>query len=78
MPTLFSLPANAYALSGVGVAARLPFGCQDLCVRATWKYHGISAARLEQDLAAFPAKVAHIEELIAQGVPPENIEILSP
>jgi glutathione S-transferase len=37
-------------------------------VRATWKYHGISAALLEQDLAAFPAKVAHIEELIARGV----------
>ncbi len=37
-------------------------------VRATWKYHGISAARLEQDLAGFPAKVAHIEDLAERGV----------
>jgi glutathione S-transferase len=37
-------------------------------VRASWKYHGITAARLEDDLAAFPAKVAHVEDLAARGV----------
>jgi glutathione S-transferase len=37
-------------------------------VRASWKYHGITAARLEQDLAELPAKLAHVEELIERGV----------
>lgn len=37
-------------------------------VRSTWKYHGISAARLQEDLAGLPAKLAHVEELAAAGV----------
>jgi glutathione S-transferase len=37
-------------------------------VRGTWKYHGISAERLHEDLAGLPAKLAHIEELAARGV----------
>lgn len=37
-------------------------------VRASWKYHGITAARLEQDLAEFPAKLDHVEDLAARGV----------
>jgi glutathione S-transferase len=37
-------------------------------VRASWKYHGISCELLASDLAAFPAKVAHIEQLAADGV----------
>ena len=32
-------------------------------VRATWRYHGITAARLHDDLAGLPAKIAHIEQL---------------
>jgi glutathione S-transferase len=36
-------------------------------VRATWKYHGITAERLAGDLAGLPAKVAHVEELAADG-----------
>jgi glutathione S-transferase len=37
-------------------------------VRATWRYHGITAARLHDDLAALPAKIEHIQELADGGV----------
>jgi glutathione S-transferase len=37
-------------------------------VRGTWKYHGISAARLQEDLAGLPQKLAHVETLAADGV----------
>lgn len=36
--------------------------------RASWKYHGITCERLAEDLAGFPAKVAHIQQLLADGV----------
>lgn len=37
-------------------------------IRATWKYHGITAARLAEDLAGLPAKLDHIDALVADGV----------
>jgi len=37
-------------------------------VRSTWKYHGITAEILHDDLAGLPAKLAHIEDLAARGV----------
>jgi glutathione S-transferase len=37
-------------------------------VRGSWRYHGITAERLEQDLAGLPAKLAHIERLFDEGV----------
>jgi glutathione S-transferase len=37
-------------------------------VRSTWKYHKITAERLHDDLAGLPAKLAHIEQLAADGV----------
>jgi glutathione S-transferase len=37
-------------------------------VRASWKYHRISAARLQEDLAGLPELLAHIEQLGADGV----------
>jgi glutathione S-transferase len=36
-------------------------------VRATWRYHKITATRLHDDLAGLPAKVAHIEQLAEDG-----------
>ncbi len=36
-------------------------------IHGTWKYHGISAARLQEDLAGLPEKLAHIETLAADG-----------
>jgi glutathione S-transferase len=37
-------------------------------VRSTWKYHGISAALLQEDLAGLSARLAHVEELAAAGI----------
>jgi len=36
-------------------------------VRATWRYHQITAARLHDELAGLPAKLAHVEQLAADG-----------
>jgi glutathione S-transferase len=36
-------------------------------VRATWRYHKITATRLHDDLAGLPAKIAHIELLAEDG-----------
>ena len=37
-------------------------------VRASWKYHGITAVRLAEDLAGLPAKLDHVDELAADGI----------
>lgn len=37
-------------------------------VRAGWKYHQITAARLAEDLAGLPAKLDHVDALIADGI----------
>ena len=37
-------------------------------VRASWKYHAISAERLAADLAGLPAKLDHVDALVAEGV----------
>ena len=36
--------------------------------RASWRYHGITAVRLAEDLAGLPAKLERVDELIAGGV----------
>jgi glutathione S-transferase len=35
--------------------------------RATWKYHGITAQRLADDLAGLPAKLDHVDGLVENG-----------
>ncbi|MCB0876047.1 MAG: glutathione S-transferase, partial [Solirubrobacterales bacterium] len=37
-------------------------------VRATWKYHGISAVLLAEHLTGLPAKLDHVAELAAEGI----------
>jgi glutathione S-transferase len=37
-------------------------------IRASWKYHRISAARLQEDLAGLPELLAHVERLGSDGV----------
>ena len=37
-------------------------------VRASWKYHGITAARLAEDLAGLPGELDHVDELAREGV----------
>lgn len=36
-------------------------------IRGAWKYHGISAELLASDLAGLPAKLDHVDELVAAG-----------
>jgi glutathione S-transferase len=49
-------------LNGAGTDFAIGF------LRATWRYHGITAARLQEDLAGLPAKLAHVEQLAERGV----------
>jgi glutathione S-transferase len=37
-------------------------------VRAGWKYHGITAARLAEDLQRLPALLDHVDALAAEGI----------
>jgi glutathione S-transferase len=37
-------------------------------IRSTWKYHGISAVRMAEDLAALPAMVDRIEQYAERGL----------
>jgi glutathione S-transferase len=37
-------------------------------LRAAWKYHGITAQRLADDLAGLPAKLDHVDALAREGV----------
>jgi glutathione S-transferase len=37
-------------------------------VHSSWKYHGITAVRLDDDLAGLPAKIDHIDALAADGI----------
>ena len=36
-------------------------------VRASWKYHRITAVQLADDLSGLPAKLEHVDALIAEG-----------
>lgn len=37
-------------------------------LRAAWKYHGLTAVQIAQDLEGLPAKLDHIDGLIADGI----------
>jgi len=54
--------AGSEPLDGPGTDFAIGF------VRGTWKYHKITAARLQEDLAGLPAKLAYVEQLAADGV----------
>ena len=59
------------ALGTFGGAGPLDGPGTDFAIRyihGTWKYHGITAAILHDDLAGLPDKLAHIETLAATGV----------
>src|SRR3954452_967572 len=53
---------GAGALDPAGTDYAIPF------VRASWKYHRISAVQLAADLAGLPAKLDHVDGLVADGV----------
>jgi glutathione S-transferase len=49
-------------LDGAGTDFAIAF------VRGCWRYHRITAARLEEDLRGLPEKIEHIERLAEEGV----------
>jgi glutathione S-transferase len=53
---------GAGALDGAGTDFAIGY------IRASWKYHRVSAARLQQDLTGLPQLLAHVEQLGADGV----------
>jgi glutathione S-transferase len=61
-PEALGTLAGGEPLDGAGTDFAMKF------IRASWRYHGISAERLQEDLAGLPTKIAHIEELAEQGV----------
>lgn len=59
------------ALGTFGGAGMLDPAGTDFAIRAartSWKYHGITAQRLAEDLAGLPAKLDHADGLVAAGV----------
>src|SRR4051794_31686704 len=66
-----SLHFRPEALGTFGGAGMLDAAGTDFAirvVRSSWKYHGITAQRLYDDLQALPAKLDHVDALIADGV----------
>ena len=66
-----SLHFRPEALGTFGGAGMLDAAGTDFAiglVRSSWKYHGITAQRLYDDLQALPAKLDHVDALIAGGV----------
>ncbi len=61
-PELLAAIGGGEQLDGPGTDYAIRF------VRAAWRYHGITAARLADDLAGLPAKLDHIESLARAGV----------
>lgn len=59
------------ALGSFGGAGALDPAGTDFAMRmakASWRYHGITAVRLAEDLAGLPAKLDHVDELVSDGV----------
>ena len=59
------------ALGTLGGAGELDPAGVDFAIRllrAAWRYHGITAERLAEDLAGLPAKLDHVDALVAEGV----------
>ena len=63
-------PESMGTFAGTGGGALDPAGTDFAMtfIRGSWKYHRISAARLAEDLAALPAKLDHVDALVAEGV----------
>jgi glutathione S-transferase len=59
------------ALGTFGGGAPLDPAGTDFAIRfarASWRYHGITAQRLADDLAGLPAKLDHVDRLAAEGL----------
>jgi glutathione S-transferase len=59
------------ALGSFGGAGQLDPAGTDFAiafVRGSWKYHGVTAERLAEDLAGLPEKLDHVDALAQEGV----------
>lgn len=59
------------ALGTLGGAGALDPAGTDFAIkmlRGAWRYHGVTAVRLAEDLAGLPAKLDHVDALVAEGV----------
>jgi len=59
------------AMGTIGGAGQLDPAGTDFAIRfirATWKHHEITAARIATDLEGLPAKLDHVDELAAEGI----------
>ncbi|MEA2347036.1 MAG: hypothetical protein QOG62_823 [Thermoleophilaceae bacterium] len=54
--------AGGGPLDGAGTDFAMRF------IRGSWKYHGISCELLESDLQGIPAKIDHVDALVADGI----------
>lgn len=61
-PEMMSILAGGEQLDPAGTDYAIKFA------RAGWKYHGITAVRLAEDLAALPGLLDDIDELAGEGV----------
>lgn len=61
-PEYFATYSGGEVLDPVGTDYAIRF------IRAAWRYHDLSAARLAEGLAGFPAKLDRVDELIGSGL----------
>jgi glutathione S-transferase len=61
-PEAFGSFAGGGPLDPAGVDYAMRF------VHRAWKYHGMTAVRLAEDLAGLPAKLDHVDALAADGI----------
>jgi glutathione S-transferase len=61
-PECLGLLAGAGQLDPAGTDFAIKY------LRVTWRYHGLTAVQIAEDLAGLPDKLDHIDSLIAAGV----------
>ena len=61
-PESMSTLAGAPPLDPAGVDAGMRY------IHGAWKYHGITAVRLADDLAGLPEKLDHVDDLAGRGI----------
>ena len=61
-PEALGVYAGGEALDGPGTDFAIKY------VHGSWIYHKITAAKLHEDLAGLPAKLAHVEQLAQRGL----------
>jgi len=61
-------PEAMGTLGGVGALDPAGTDYAIKLTRAAWRYHKITAVQLAEDLAGLPAKLDHVDDLVARGI----------